>query len=222
MLVNQAGEPKGVLARGEQKSLQTDRVILVPAPTKRSRSSSGSTTSSRSTASASREIAADLNTQGLVTDLGRPWTRGTVHQVLTNEKYVGNNVYNRTSFKLKKKHVRNPPDMWVRADGAFEAIVDPEAFYIGPRHHPGAEPAATPTRTCWRACRPLVRSTATVSGQLIDASRGHAAQRRRTGPGSAACSTPTASRVIEPDRDYRYVEINRDLRRLYPDLVVAT
>src|SRR5206468_8293016 len=29
MLVNQAGDPKSVLARGEQKSLQTDRVILV-------------------------------------------------------------------------------------------------------------------------------------------------------------------------------------------------
>jgi hypothetical protein len=40
--------------------------------------------------------------------------------VLTNEKYVGNNVYNRVSFKLKKKRVVNEPDMWVRADGAFE------------------------------------------------------------------------------------------------------
>ncbi len=49
------------------------------------------------------EIAATLNSQGVQTDLGRAWTRGTVHQVLTNEKYIGNNVYNRTSFKLKKK-----------------------------------------------------------------------------------------------------------------------
>jgi DNA invertase Pin-like site-specific DNA recombinase len=32
MLVGPAGEHKGVLARGEQKSLQTDRVILVPGP----------------------------------------------------------------------------------------------------------------------------------------------------------------------------------------------
>ena len=63
------------------------------------------------------------------TDRGRPWTRGTVHQVLTNEKYIGNNVYNRVSFKLKKKRVGNPPDMWVRRDGAFEPIVSPEDFY---------------------------------------------------------------------------------------------
>ena len=63
-----------------------------------------------------------------VTDLGRPWTRGTVHQVLTNEKYIGNNVYNRISFKLKKKRVINPPDMWIRGDSAFVPIVDPTLF----------------------------------------------------------------------------------------------
>ena len=76
-----------------------------------------------------REIAEILNARGCLTDLGRPWTRGTVHQVLTNEKYIGNNVYNRVSFKLKKKRVANPPEMWVRADGVFEAIVDPGVFY---------------------------------------------------------------------------------------------
>jgi hypothetical protein len=50
-----------------------------------------------------------------------------VHQILTNEKYIGNNVYHRTSCKLKKKHVvNNPPDKWIRADGVFEGIVEPE------------------------------------------------------------------------------------------------
>jgi len=32
MLIDQAGTPKGILKRGEHKSLQTDRVILVPGP----------------------------------------------------------------------------------------------------------------------------------------------------------------------------------------------
>ena len=32
MLVNQAGETKGILQHGEQKSIQTDRVMLVPGP----------------------------------------------------------------------------------------------------------------------------------------------------------------------------------------------
>ena len=50
-----------------------------------------------------REIAEQLNAEGSLTDLGRPWTRGTVHQILINEKYVGNNVWNRISFKLKNE-----------------------------------------------------------------------------------------------------------------------
>ncbi|MFX6950026.1 recombinase family protein, partial [Acinetobacter baumannii] len=48
------------------------------------------------------DIAARLNAMLVKTDLGRQWTRATVHEVLTNEKYIGNNLYNRTSFKLKK------------------------------------------------------------------------------------------------------------------------
>lgn len=31
-------------------------------------------------------------------DLGRVWTRGTVHQILVNEKYPGHNVWNTYTF----------------------------------------------------------------------------------------------------------------------------
>ena len=44
------------------------------------------------------------------------------------EKYVGNNIYNRMSFKLKKKRVLNPPEMWIRSDAVFESIVPAELF----------------------------------------------------------------------------------------------
>jgi len=39
------------------------------------------------------QIAARLNNQGVRTDLDRDWTRATVREVLSNEKYVGNNVF---------------------------------------------------------------------------------------------------------------------------------
>ena len=65
-----------------------------------------------------------------MTDLDREWNRGTVNQILTNEKYIGNSVFNKISYKLKKQRVENPPEMWIRADGAFEAIVDPQLFYV--------------------------------------------------------------------------------------------
>src|SRR5581483_7017669 len=119
MLINPSGEHKSMLARGEQKSLQTDRVILVPGPDEETRVVLWMYEQFTQHGKRESEIAADLNAQGVVTDLGRPWSRGTVHQVLTNEKYIGHNVYNRTSFKLKHKHVDNPPEMWVRAEAAF-------------------------------------------------------------------------------------------------------
>ncbi|MFG6584663.1 recombinase family protein [Sulfitobacter sp. 1A12779] len=56
-----------------------------------------------------REIADRLNEEGVTTDLDRPWKPGTVRTVLSNEMYIGNNVYNRSSFKLKKLHVENFP-----------------------------------------------------------------------------------------------------------------
>lgn len=127
-LVDEHGKPKAILSRGEQKSLQTDRVILTPGPPEEvevvRRLYRLFVLQQRS----ETEIAAQLNAEGLVTDQSQPWTRATVHQVLTNEKYIGNNIFNRSSFKLKAKRVTNTPDMWVRKDGAFEGIVDPDFF----------------------------------------------------------------------------------------------
>lgn len=38
-------------------------------------------------------------------------------------------LYNRVSSKRKKLRVENPPDMWIRREGAFEGIVPAEVFY---------------------------------------------------------------------------------------------
>ena len=118
-----------VLCRfGERKSLQTDRVILVPGPPQEVEIVRHIYRSFVERGIREREIAEELNKKNTPTDLGRQWTRATVHQVLTNEKYVGNNVYNRISFKLKRQRVANAPDMWVRSNGVFEPLVDADAF----------------------------------------------------------------------------------------------
>jgi hypothetical protein len=163
------------------------------------------------------DIAAELNAQGYVTDLGRPWTPGTVHHVLTNEKYIGNNVYNRTSFKLKKKHVRNSPDMWVRADRVFSPIVPPEQFFMA-QGIIQERIRRLSDQDMLDRLKELVKQRVTLSSQIIDSSEGmpsSGAYRSRFG------SLLRAYRLagFEPDRDYRYVEINRELRTLYPKLV---
>ena len=123
-LIDHDSVVKGELARGEHKSIQTDRVILVPGPPEEIEIVRWIYRAFVEDRKTEREIADILNRRGARSDLGRPWSRGSVHQILINEKYIGNNIWNRTSFKLKKKHVRNDPETWLRSDGAFEAIVE--------------------------------------------------------------------------------------------------
>src|SRR5260370_12596452 len=81
--------PKGLLTRGMHKSIQTDRVVLVPGPEDEIsvvRQIYDRFTKDRNT---EKEIAEWLNVRGLRTDHGRLWTRGVVHQLLTNPKYIG-------------------------------------------------------------------------------------------------------------------------------------
>ncbi|WP_234989328.1 recombinase family protein [Brevundimonas sp. SH203] len=167
-----------------------------------------------------REIAALLNGEGQVTDLGRPWTRGVVHQILTNEKYIGNNVYNRVSFKLKKKRVANTPDMWVQADGAFEGIVDPDFFAAAQRIIAERCRRYTDAEMLERLTE-LLERRGCLSGLIIDELEdmpSSSTYRQRFG------SLMRAYELVgwSPSRDYRYLETNRFLRTLHPEVVSGT
>jgi DNA invertase Pin-like site-specific DNA recombinase len=129
VLLDQQRTVKAELLMGEQKSLQTDRVILMPGPAEEVRVVNEIYRWFIDEALNEHQIAQRLNAMSIRTDFQRDWSRATVHQVLTNEKYIGNNVYNRVSFKLKKLRSPIPPQMWVRKDTAFEAIVSPDVFF---------------------------------------------------------------------------------------------
>jgi len=217
MLVNATGDAKGVLTRGEQKSLQMDRVILVPGPEEEVQVVRQIYDWFTNEGKQEQEIAQLLNVRGLLTDLGRPWSRGTVHQVLTNEKYIGNNVYNRTSFKLKRKHVHNPSEMWVRADQAFEAIVPQEQFYVA-RGMVLERNRRFSNDELLDHLRRLISQHATLSSYLIDAADGMpsaAVYRARFG------SLIDAYRLVgfTPERNYDFIEINRRLHAMHPGLI---
>ncbi|WP_202196229.1 recombinase family protein, partial [Porphyrobacter sp. CCH7-A1] len=164
-----------------------------------------------------REIAEDLNARGVLSDLERPWTRGTVHQLLINEKYVGDNVWNRRSFKLKKKRVRNAPDMWIRSEGAFEGIVERDLFEAA-HSIITARSFRLTDEEMLQALRGLYASKGLLSGIIIDECEGL--------PSSSAYSSRFGSLLrayslvgFSPERDYRYIAINKALRRLHPDIV---
>ena len=219
MRIDQNGAPQGVLEQGQYKSLQTDRVILVPGPEEEVETVQWIYRQFIEGGRLEGEIAAALNEKGIVTDLGRPWTRGTVHQVLTNEKYVGNNVYNRHSYKLKQKHKSNPPEEWVRADGAFEAVVEAPLFFTAQGMIRERNRRFTDDEMIDRLER-LLKKKGFLSGIIIDEaddmpSSGCYASRF----GSLARAYKLAG--FTPDRDYRYIEINRTLRRIHADEVAG-
>jgi hypothetical protein len=118
VLVDEHGLMKTVLCRGEHKSLQIDRVILVPGPECEMRTVNLIYNWFIDESLDEYAIAARLNSMHVRTDLDRESTRATVREVLTNGKYIGNNVYNRVSFKLKKMRVTNTPDMWISKGGS--------------------------------------------------------------------------------------------------------
>jgi DNA invertase Pin-like site-specific DNA recombinase len=219
-LIDQSGAAKGELTRGEQKSIQTDRVILVPGPKEEVETVRSMYRAFVEDGRPEREIASLLNARSLTTDLGRPWTRGTVHQVLINEKYVGNNVWNRVSFKLRQKRTRNGPDMWVRSDGAFEPIVDRLLFdaaqvIIRDRSRRLSDDEMLD------ALRRLFAAGGYLSGLVIDEADDL--------PSSSTYQSRFGSLLrayqligFTPARDYRYIEINRAVRALHPNIVAET
>lgn len=132
-LIDASGFPRAILAAGEQKFIQSDRVILVPGPKNEVKIVRRVFHAFVSELKSAAKIANELNSEGITNGYERPWTQTNIKKILTSEKYVGTNLFNRCSKKLKSRIVRNPPEMWIRSVNAFEAVVDPEMFLAARR-----------------------------------------------------------------------------------------
>lgn len=216
-LLDERLEPKGLLGRGERKSLQADRVVLVPGPEEEVGTVRRVYRMFVDGLMTETAIAKALNSEGVPAEAGRPWSQAAVRQVLVAEKYIGHNVYNRVSFKLKRARVRNPPEMWIRAADAFAAVVDPALFAAaqalvaarGRRHSDGE---------LLDLLAALLRERGTLSAVIIDEAGGlpssHVYQARFG-------SLLRAYRLVgyAPARDCSHVETNRLLRAMHPGIV---
>ena len=219
-LIDQMGKPKATLSCKEYKSLQTDRVILAPGPETEQEIVLEIYDSFIKKALTEKEIADSLNRRGLMTDLGRPWTRGVIHQILVNEKYIGNNVWNHTSAKLKLPRTSNPPIEWVRADGAFPAIVD-RSLFIAAQAIIQARARFWSNEDMLLGLKELFQHRGCLSGLIIDEQEdlpSSSCYRNRFG------SLIDCYRLIgyEPERDYGFIEANRHLRASYPAILLDT
>ncbi len=216
MLIDENRNPKGQLDIGEHKSITTDRVILVPGPEEEIEIVNWIYRMFVDEGWNENQIAADLNRREILTDFERPWTRASVHQIVTNEKYIGTNVFNRRSFKLKEKRINNPEEEWVKKENAFEAIIKPSYFYFAQgiirernRKYSNEE--------MLDKLRILHERQGWLSGILIDENEDM--------PSSSAYASRFGSLIeaykmigYTPSRDIRYIEINRHIRRLHPDI----
>jgi len=217
VLVDINGVKKGVLKMGEQKSIQTDRVVLMIGPDFEVAIVRRIYHEFITDGKLESEIAAGLNAQGIMTDYGRAWNRDTVHQVLTNEKYIGNNVYSRTSCKLKKKHVNNPPAEWIRANGVYAGIIEQELFLKAQEIILARSRKFTDDEML-DLLGAVLNKHGRISGILIDAEEDL--------PSSTAFSNRFGTLVnaykligYNPGIDFSFVEENRRLRKRHPEIV---
>ncbi len=126
-------------------------------------------------------------------------------------------MWNRVSFKLKKKRVRNEPEMWIRSDNVFPAIVDRNLFDAA-QTIIKARSIRLSDEELLASLRDLLENQGILSGIIIDETEGmpsSSAYRSRFG------SLLRAYQLVgfRPRRDYRYNEINRSLRALHSDIV---
>lgn len=125
-------QPGMLLGEHQRKSIQTDRVRLVPGPAEEIALVRRIYRDYIHRRRSERQIADDLNREGLRC-FGRPWSRNLVRTILSNEKYVGNNIVGQFCQRMRTPQIVKPRDQWVRCDGAFAAIVPTEVFEAAAR-----------------------------------------------------------------------------------------
>jgi DNA invertase Pin-like site-specific DNA recombinase len=128
MLVDEERCSKGILEKGQRKHLQTDHVLVRPGPQAEQQIVAQIFRQFVVHRRSQAAIARMLNNEQVPNHRGTPWSDAMIHNILSNELYIGNSVYNRKSFRLKQVMKKNPPELWVRAVDLFEPIVDRSIF----------------------------------------------------------------------------------------------
>ncbi|CAE6820781.1 MULTISPECIES: recombinase family protein [Paraburkholderia] len=128
VLVDSSGTVKGTLHHWEHKSIQTDRVIVTPGKEHEVALVRRIYDWYIHQGVGCRRIADRLNAFGICNSHGRPWKSQYISDILSSDKYVGTNIYARTSNKLSANRHRNPPSKWTRSEGAFPPLIDRATF----------------------------------------------------------------------------------------------
>lgn len=127
-LVDEDRISKGYLERGQEKNLKSDRVVLRLGFPEEVAVIQRIFEDYVEEKKSEEEIVRRLNLENIPNHLARPWTRRMVDSILRNENFIGNTVYNRESFPLRERKIKNPPSLWVRTSGSISPAVDDGVF----------------------------------------------------------------------------------------------
>jgi DNA invertase Pin-like site-specific DNA recombinase len=128
MVVDAKGRRKHLLKAGEQKSILTDRVILVHGVRAQVEVVREIFEMASFKKKSLRMIAASLNERKVKSLSGRPWVKSTVYKILKNPVYMGCAVWGRCSKRLHGVTKAIPRARWIMKKNAFPPIVDEATF----------------------------------------------------------------------------------------------
>jgi len=130
LLIDATGNPVKVLAKGEWKESKLQRVILKPSPVEKPVVQG--IFDAYDKGRGLHLIAEDLNRRSVPSPRGRHWSKTMVHYLLRNRTYLGECIYNKSSYKAyrrgEKGSLKNPKDQWVIKEQAYEPIIDKDLF----------------------------------------------------------------------------------------------
>jgi DNA invertase Pin-like site-specific DNA recombinase len=223
LLIDKDGNPKALLDFREHKSIQTDRVVLSPGPQEEAEVVASIYKSFIALRKGETEIAADLNARGLTSQFGKRWTNWEVHEILINQKYIGIDLYNRTSGKLRQKRNPNPRDIWLRSGNPLKPLVSKEEFQ-SVQARIRARSRNWTDEELLEGLRELLRTVGQLSTRIIDEGGNQPKSQvyvRRFGGLSRAYD------LIgwQPTRDHSYCDVNRRLaaqRRILIELILKS
>ena len=122
------GRTPRTLEIGERKSLPTDRVGFVHGPHEEVAVVRRIFDMCTNKQMPDTRIAEALNAEGLKNQYGRAWSAHNVKAILTNEKYVGTLIFNRSTQRLRSSRRPNDLHKWIRVEDAFQGIVSKDMF----------------------------------------------------------------------------------------------
>ncbi|MCZ5510192.1 recombinase family protein [Escherichia coli] len=162
-------------------------------------------------------IAERLNEQNIPAENGTLWTRAKIHQILTNEKYIGNNIYNKTSSKLKSRLVKNPKMNGLDATRHINPLFQRKK-YNKAQEIIQLRSVHLTNEELLEKLKQKLESNGKLSGFIIDEDD--------TGPSSSVYRTRFGGLLraytligYKPEHDYSYIQINEALRSFYSGII---